>query len=56
MIPWLTPSMIASWASGILTFRKTWLRVAPNDSAASTVFASTLRTPLSTRRATTGKA
>ena len=56
MIPWLTPSMIASWASGTLTFRRTWLRVAPNDSAASTVFASTLRTPFSTRRATTGKA
>ena len=31
MIPWLTPSMIASCASGSFTFRSTWPRVAPND-------------------------
>ena len=31
MIAWLTPSMIASRASGILTFTSTWSRVAPNE-------------------------
>ena len=36
MIPWLTPSMIASRASGTLTFASTCLRVAPNADAAST--------------------
>ena len=35
-IPWLTPSMIASRASGIFTFVSTCRRVAPNDAAAST--------------------
>jgi hypothetical protein len=54
MIPWLTPSMIASWARGIFTFKSTCARVAPNESAASTVFASTPRIPFSTSRATTG--
>ena len=44
MIPWLTPSMIASCASGTFTFRSTCPRVAPNAAAASTVFASTTGT------------
>ena len=35
--------MIASCASGIFTFIRICLRVAPNDAAASTVFGSTLR-------------
>ena len=33
MIAWLTPSMIASRASGIFTLSRTWSRVDPNDVA-----------------------
>ncbi len=56
MIPWLTPSMIASRASGIFTFASTCSLVAPNERAASTVFGSTSRTPAATSRITTGVA
>ncbi len=56
MIPWLTPSMIASRAIGIFTLASTCSRVAPNERAASTVFGSTSRTPAETSLITTGVA
>ena len=54
MIPWLTPSMMLSRASGIFTFHSTCIRDAPNADAASTAAGETLRTPLVTSRITTG--
>ena len=54
MIPWLTPSMIASRASGIFTFISICMREAPNAYAASTAAGGTPRTPAVTSRITTG--
>ena len=54
MIPWFTPSMMLSRASGIFTFASTCMREAPNADAASTAAGGTPRTPLVTSRITTG--
>ncbi len=56
MIPWLTPSMIESRASGTLTRLSTCMRDAPKAVAASTAVGDTPRTPFATRRMTTGSA
>jgi hypothetical protein len=56
MIAWLTPSMIASRASGIFTFNKTCRRVAPKDVAASTDSGDTPSMPRWTSRIITGAA
>ena len=56
MIPWLTPSMIASRASGSLTFTSTCDVVAPNAEAASTAAGGTPRRPDVTSRMITGTA
>ena len=56
MIPWFTPSMIESRASGIFTLASTWAREAPKADAASTAAGGTLRRPLVTSRITTGMA
>ena len=54
MIPWLTPSMIESRASGTFTFASTCIREAPNADAASTAAGETPRRPFVTSRMTTG--
>ena len=54
MIPWLTPSMIESRASGSFTFASTCIRDAPNAEAASTAAGGTPRSPLVTSLITTG--
>ena len=56
MIPWLTPSMIDSRASGSFTFASTWPCDAPNELAASTAAGDTSRTPDVTSRMMTGTA
>ena len=56
MIAWLTPSIMASPASGTLTFCNVCRRDAPNACAASTDAGATSRTPRSTSRIVTGKA
>jgi hypothetical protein len=56
MSPWLTPSMMLSRASGSLTFVSTCIFDAPNDWAASTGAAGTLRIPDVTSLITTGTA
>ena len=43
MIVWLTPSAITRRASGSWTLRSVWQRVAPSESAASTVVPGTPR-------------
>ena len=45
MIPWFTPSMMLSRASGIFTFASTWRFDAPNACAASTGAGGTPRMP-----------
>src|SRR5829696_751242 len=54
MMPWFTPSMMLSRASGSLTFASTCVRDAPKACAASTAAGGTLRMPAVTSRMITG--
>ena len=56
MITWFRPSMIDCPASGSWIRRSTWLRVAPNDWAASIASRRTERIPSSVNRTSGGTA